>query len=283
MARKSMLAGKWYPASASECEKMIHSFEKASPYIDTDGKMFIGGIVPHAGWIFSGAIACNVIKYLSDDNIDTCFVFGRHLRESSPNFIMTEGTWETPFGPAEIDSEVAEAIFSKFEFILETENKYEPENTIELQLGFIKYYMPNAKVVPIGVPPRESSIGLGEKVAEIAKNMNRNSIFIGSTDLTHYGENYNFTSKGSGKDALEWVKTVNDMSMVKMMLAKDKLGILSEAKKNYNACCSGAVAATVSACEKTGHCNGKLLNYSTSYDVRPSSSFVGYAGILYYI
>lgn len=284
MARKSVLAGTWYPASANECEKMIHSFEKMCPNLSTDGKMFIGGIVPHAGWVFSGAIACNVIRYLSNDNsIDTCFIFGKHLRESSANFIMTEGCWDTPFGPVEIDSEVASAIFDKFKFNLETEDRYEPENTIEVQLGFIKYYMPNVKIVPIGAPPRESSIELGEKAAEVSKHMSRNSIFIGSTDLTHYGANYNFTPKGDGKSALEWVKNENDMNMVKMMLEKDKSGILSEAKKNYNACCSGGIIAAISACERFGYCKGELLNYSTSYDIRPSSSFVGYAGILYYI
>ena len=283
MARKSILAGSWYPASANECEKMIHSFEKASSNFSADGKVLIGGIVPHAGWMFSGAIACNVIRYLSNDNIDTCFIFGRHLRKSSPNFIMLEGAWDTPFGPVEIDSEVAAAISGEFKFDLETEDRYEPENTIEVQLGFIKYYMPNVKIVPIGAPPRETSIELGEKAAEISKHMGRNSIFIGSTDLTHYGANYGFTPKGEGKSALEWVKNENDMNMVKMMLEKDKSGILCGAKKNYNACCSGSIIATISACEKTGCCMGELLNYSTSYDVRPSSSFVGYAGVLYYV
>jgi AmmeMemoRadiSam system protein B len=62
--RKADFAGSWYPGSAGECEREINSFlsEKVKA---SSIENLVGGIVPHAGWYFSGSIACNVIHSLN--------------------------------------------------------------------------------------------------------------------------------------------------------------------------------------------------------------------------
>ena len=62
--RKAMFAGSWYPTGASECEGEINSFLEAGKNINSPDRSLVGGIVPHAGWYFSGSIACNVISRL---------------------------------------------------------------------------------------------------------------------------------------------------------------------------------------------------------------------------
>ena len=115
----------------------------------------MGGIVPHAGWFFSGEIACNVIKCLKGESEpDTIVIFGRHLHPEGKNFIMHEGRWATPLGEIEIDEEFAKTLTTDFQFVIETSERYESDNTIEVQLPFIKYFFPNTRIVPIGVPPR---------------------------------------------------------------------------------------------------------------------------------
>ena len=47
------------------CEKEIGSFLAQEGFSRDIDNEYIGGIVPHAGWYYSGAIACNVIKALS--------------------------------------------------------------------------------------------------------------------------------------------------------------------------------------------------------------------------
>ena len=74
-----------------------------------------GGIVPHAGWYFSGSIACNVIHCLSKEKSPDVFVvFGMHLHSGSPAYIMTEGAWETPFGDLEIETALANQLSEKY-------------------------------------------------------------------------------------------------------------------------------------------------------------------------
>lgn len=280
--RKSDFAGSWYPGTASDCREIIEEFEKDRvPYLLAEGAG-LGGIVPHAGWFYSGRIACNVLSCLRDAvQPDTVIVFGRHLHSGSDNYIMKEGKWETPLGELEIDREFGEALVSEFPFRVETSSDYEPDNTIEVQLPLIKYFFPEAKILPLGVPPVADSLKIGERVAELAQARAIKTLIVGSTDLTHYGYNYGFTPKGIGKDAVEWVKTRNDKAVVDLMLQMDAGEVIRESLKNGNACCSGAAATAIAGVKKMGAKHAHKLIYTTSYDIRPDSSFVGYVGIVF--
>lgn len=279
--RRADFAGSWYPASASECEKMIEAFSRSAVPCPA-GKGIVGGIVPHAGWVYSGAIACNVIKCMSQGPPpDTLLLFGRHLHPSSGSYLMKEGAWATPFGDLEIDEELGERLSREFSFRIETPDRYEQDNTIELQLPFIKYFFPDAKILPMGLPPHTASLGVGEKAAELAESLGRKIMVLGSTDLTHYGFNYGFTPKGVGETAVDWVKEENDRRLVELIVRMDPEGVIGEALKNHNACCSGAVATAIAAARKLGAGRAEQLVYSTSYDVRPDHSFVGYVGVVF--
>ena len=279
--RKADFAGSWYPGNESECRKTIEEFSEASLSCPNEEKA-IGGIVPHAGWFYSGKIACNVIKCLNYfDEPDTCIIFGRHLHPGSGNFIMEQGYWDTPLGDLKIDSELAKQLSAEFSFSVETFSEYESDNTIELQLPFIKYFFPTTRIVPIGTPPNSDSLNLGKRAAEISKNLGRKTIVLGSTDLTHYGNNYGYAPEGIGKDAVEWVKNTNDKKVVDLMLEMDGEGVIQESLKNHNACCSGAAGAAIAATKKLGAKRAEKIVYSTSYDVRPDNSFVGYVGIVF--
>ena len=280
--RRSDFAGSWYPGNAQECRNAIEDFTKQGIACPSSGEKRVGGIVPHAGWYFSGRIACNVIKCLTiNSEPETVVIFGGHLRPSSDNFIMKEGAWETPLGELEVDNELGERLFSEFSFKEETTSHHMQDNTIELQLPFIKYFASDVKILTMAVPPTLASLEIGQRTAEISMEIGRKIIFIGSTDLTHYGNNYGYTPKGTGKKAVDWVKNENDKRVIDLMLDMDAEGVIKESLKNYNACCSGAVATAIAAMKTLGAVKGEKLIYSTSYDIRPDSSFVGYVGIVY--
>ncbi len=280
--RRSVFSGSWYPSSASECEKEISQFLKEFDAKEELNRELIGGIVPHAGWYFSGSIACNVIRCLKDEKpVDTIVVFGMHLSPGSPCYIMAEGEWETPFGNIEIDSEFAGKLTEKFTFNIETSTDYTQDNTIELQLPFIKYFFKDAKIVPMGVPPAESSLKIGEAVADISRQQDLRIKVLGSTDLTHYGLNYGFSPKGSGKKAHDWVVSENDRQVIDAMIDMDPVAVINEALTNQNACCAGAAATAIATAKKFGANNPASIAYATSYEKSPGDSFVGYVGVVF--
>ena len=280
--RKAQFSGSWYPGNAADCEREITGFLKSGKETTESDRPLAGGIVPHAGWYFSGSIACSVIHRLQGEKQPDVFVvFGMHLHQRSPNYIMTEGAWETPFGHLEIEQDLAEALTKQFKFNIESANRNTPDNTIELQLPFIKYFFNDAKLVPIGVPPTKDSLRIGQAVAEYGKSQGLEMRIIGSTDLTHYGTNYGFMPKGTGSEAVDWVKRRNDKRLIDALLAMDPERVIDEGLSNQNACCAGAAATALSAAKHLGAVQAEILAYSTSYDKSPGDSFVGYVGVVF--
>ena len=279
--RKAVFAGSWYPAGVAECEKEIRNFLEEPVKAVSDRKL-TGGIVPHAGWYFSGSIACNVIHSLIEKTLPDVFVvFGMHLHSESPSYIMKEGAWETPFGEIQIEEKLSGELAERFSFNIETPEDFIQDNTIELQLPFIKYFFEDVKIVPIGIPPTENSIEIGKAVAEISTRLGLRVKVIGSTDLTHYGLNYGFTPKGTGPAALDWVRNENDRRIIDVMLAMDPSKLIIEAQTHHNACCPGAAAAAIATAKELGADHAESIAYATSYDKSPGDSFVGYAGVVF--
>jgi AmmeMemoRadiSam system protein B len=279
--RKAMFAGSWYPASAPECESQIAAFLSETEYAGPPERKPVGGIVPHAGWYFSGSIACDVIHHLKGETApDVVVVFGMHLHAESPCYLMAEGAWETPFGEIPVEERLAAELSKKFEFRLETPDRFTQDNTVELQLPFIKYFFQDAKIVAVGVPPNKDSLKIGQTVVDLAKQMGLSIIVIGSTDLTHYGYNYGFTSRGTGKKAVDWVRTENDRRVIEAILALEPERVMAEARAGRNACCAGAAATAIEAAKNLGASQAQEIAYATSYDKSPGDSFVGYVGIV---
>ena len=284
--RKASFSGSWYPATASACEKEIKGFLKEPGFEKIPEFEYIGGIVPHAGWYFSGSLACRVISALrGPDNQpqpDVVVVFGMHMHPHSTPCIMTAGAWETPFGAIEIDTELAGRLTQKFTFDIETGDRFTPDNTIELQLPFIKYFFNSSRLIPIGVPPAEKALEIARDISEMAKESGSSIKFVGSTDLTHYGSNYGYAPVGIGGEAIDWVRDHNDRKAIDRMLAMDAEGLIREGLSNQNACCSGAAAAAVAAARALGAEHSEFVGYRSSYEKHPGDSFVGYTGILFH-
>lgn len=281
--RKATFAGSWYPASASECRQAIKDFlsqDTAQP--DQGDHTFVGGIVPHAGWYYSGGIACRVIEHLARGTPpDVILIFGMHLHAGSPWYIMRQGAWETPLGPVKIDQDLADTLIKAFPFTVETRAPFAQDNTIELQLPFIKHFFDQAAFVPIGVPAHSGIFGIAPKVAAFARQHDLRIKVLGSTDLTHYGVNYGYTPRGVGSGAVTWVRDQNDRRIIETMLAMDHDGVIKEAADSQNACCAGAAAAAIATAKQLGAGPARMIEYATSYDKSPGDSFVGYVGILF--
>jgi len=278
--RKANFSGSWYPKSAVECENQIARYLKEIEIQVEPGIKMTGGIVPHAGWYFSGNIACNVIHALSSGKKpDAIVIYGMHLHPASPFYIMTEGAWETPFGEIFVEEDIAKEIAGRFEF--DTTSNFMHDNTIELQMPFIHYFFKDVKIIPIGVPPIATSLEIGKSVAQVATRLGITIKAIGSTDLTHYGMNYGFFPKGTGHTAVDWVQQENDQRIIDALVSMDPGRVIREALESQNACCAGAAATAIATAKAMGADRAQCIAYASSYEKSPGDSFVGYAGILF--
>jgi MEMO1 family protein len=280
--KQTAFAGTWYPDSASACKSAIQTFlaEKTGP---AKGR-FVAGIVPHAGWFFSGSIACRTIASLvpaESEHVDTIVLFGAHMHRQSEPFIMTQGAIETPLGDIAVDADLVEALAENISIRKRSPAKFVEENTLELQYPFIKYFFPDAKIVVCGVAPSLFAPIIGTMAVDTAHALKRRIRVIGSTDMTHYGPDFGFTPAGMGETAVEWVKNLNDTGAINAMKSMDDKDIISQGLEKHSMCCPGAAAATAAAAKKMGATQAQVLDYATSFDKTRSDSFVGYTGLLY--
>jgi AmmeMemoRadiSam system protein B len=270
----------WYPADRKTCEREIQSFLAGWSPPSTASGAGHGGIVPHAGWFFSGKLAAKVFHTLkSNEKTDVVVLYGGHLGPNDFPMIVLEDRCETPLGDVEMDRAFAEKLMKRVDAKREAPSS--GDNTIEVQLAMIKYFFPEARVIAVRSPLSLAAVGLGKEVADLAREEGKSILAIGSTDLTHYGPNYGFVPKGLGAASVEWVKKENDKRFIGEALRMNAEGLLRHAVENDSACSPGAVASAVTTCSVLGAEHGVLVDYYTSYDILPDASFVGYAGIVY--
>ncbi len=275
--RKRMLPRGWYPTSATECNRDIDEF--LSGFIPPEGT-WKGGIAPHAGWFFSGRAAARMICTLAAaTRPDRVVVYGGHLPGGADPVVYTEGSWETPFGPQLMDYDLSADLVSSGEAVAAYRDF--ADNTVEIQLPLVRRFFPDVKMIAVHSPASRRAVQLGLAISSMLSAKGLTSVHIGSADLTHYGPNYGFSPKGTGAEALRWVKEENDRSLIDKALAMDATGVLTDASAKHNTCSAGPIASVVASMSALGVLQGNLLEYYTSHDISPDMSFVGYAAILY--
>jgi len=281
MQVRAPCATPFYP---SDCAQSAQRFLKGFSPPAEPGRV-VAGIVPHAAWQYSGAVAAKVFASIREKQIPETFViFGAVHRWVGINAVYGRGAWGTPLGNVEVDETLARRILEEAsEWVCDQPRAHSGEHSIEVQLPFIKYLFPEARIVPIAVNPDSRAVPLGQRVGEILQDYGRKTVVIGSTDLTHYGDIYSFLPAGYGPKAYQWVRE-NDARILRLAQAMRASEITAEAASHHNACGGGAMAAAVMAAHTAGARSGLLIDYKTSYDVVREGEFrmaVGYAGLLF--
>jgi MEMO1 family protein len=301
MIREPAVAGAFYPAEPAGCLETLRdclraaqehaSVRHAQTPAQTDtAPIVLGGIVPHAGWVYSGAVAAEVFWELSRQvKPETVVViFGAvHRRHGHRATVFMSGAWETPLGLARVGERLTERLLGQSGLLEADPHAHDQEHSIEVQVPFLQHLLPQSAIVPIMVPPTEKAAAVGAAVGRTCQAYGVDALFIGTTDLTHYGPGYGFTPEGVGPAGLNWAKEVNDRRMIELILALRDDQAVGEAEANQNACGAGAIAATIAACKARGATKATLLRHITSYEVasevydEPMQDAVGYAGIMF--
>jgi len=283
--RQPAVAGQFYPAGRAECVRMI---ESALPdqLPDDLPEEILGGVVPHAGWAYSGPTAARTYAAVrARTTPDTFVLFSAvHRWGAARPAVYARGAWATPLGEVSVDTALARDVLQEGEGILvDAPEAHAGEHSAEVQAPFIQHLFPRAHILPILVPANEHAVPAGEIVARVIARTEKRVVSIGTSDLTHYGAMYyGFAPAGTGEKALAWVRQ-NDRRIIDLIVALEAEKIVPETSAHHNACGGGALAATVAVARSLGAEEGLLLAYTTSHDVAPrgpASDFVGYAALV---
>lgn len=288
--RMPAVAGRFYPESPARCRDELLACLPDQPCAAMTDARPLGGLMPHAGWMCSGAIAGRAAAALTLHCLPrTVVIFGAvHFWPGTRAAVYPKGKWITPLGPVQIDADLAERVLDADTQMFEANVRaHDGEHSIEVEVPFFQHLAPDARLLPIMVPPTPRSADVGRAVAGACRDADVDVLFVASSDLTHYGPSYGFTPHGIGEQGLSWATTVNDRRMIDRMLALRDDEIVPEAAAHQNACGSGAIAATIAACRAFGVSRAILLEHANSHEIlkarfdEPPTDAVGYAAIAF--
>ncbi|MGO8704451.1 MAG: AmmeMemoRadiSam system protein B [Candidatus Brocadiia bacterium] len=245
----------------------------------------VGGVVPHAGWMYSGRTAAKVFATLAAAKPEAYVLLGAvHQWHGRKGGIFPSGSWLTPLGELPVDADLASAILEAAHgSILSSAAAHDMEHSIEVQLPFIQALSPGAQIVPIAVPPVPEAAGMGEAVAAAVGKVSKRVMVVASTDLTHYGMDYGTPDHGPLSKAMGWMHA-NDRRVISLAESLKAEEIVAEAREHFNACGPGALAAATAAARAMGATAGRVLEYTTSAEVLnelDADRAVGYVGMVF--
>jgi len=274
--REPAVSGTFYPGDERELKSIIHDCfmhpvgPGKIPPTDTEQKIY-GVICPHAGFVYSGPIACHSFNSISSSTSKLAIITGpNHYGIGQSVASMTDASWKTPLGLMEVDSESALELRNGLDILELDSFSHSKEHSIEVQIPILQEtFSHEIKILPVSLIDQEQKTAtkVGSAIAKIAQK--RDALLIGSSDFTHYEEN-EFAHR-------------QDLALIDPILNLDVdefYKILYERK--VTACGFGAIASIMTACKELGATEGKLLKYATSGDVSgDKSSVVGYASIIF--
>jgi len=277
--RASAVAGMFYPEDSQELRELVNqSFRNQrfgpgkSPPSAVRRRIY-GLISPHAGFVYSGAVAANGFYEASSIDFQNVIMVGpNHYGIGSLVAGMKEGEWETPLGNVEINTELAEEIAARSTTLDFDNFAHSRDHCLEVQLPFLQYIKQKFRIVPVVLMSQRSDTAydLGNAISKtiVEKNYD-NTLLIASSDFTHYESN----SEAHRKDN-ELIKPILDLDVNKFYAVLERLDV--------SACGYGAIATMMVAAKNLGANKGELLKYATSGDVTgDTSAVVGYSSIVF--
>lgn len=258
MMRTCAVAGMFYPRDPSHLEQLLEKFFSGT----TPDGAALGIVSPHAGYIYSGQVAAHAFGSIAPGFSGTFVVIGPSHR----GYINCVSTipWETPLGVVDTDTEFVEALD------IETDEfSHRDEHSIEVQVPFIKYRFPRARIAPVmmGQQDYSSAIRLSEKIGEAIKRTKRDVRIVASSDFSHYVPEQK--AKSDDLYAIEPILNLDTKEFYKRI-----------EERKVTACGYGPIAAMVTTCQNLGAKTAQLIRYATSGDMTGDRrEVVGYAAI----
>ena len=268
MIRPPAVSGRFYPSDKKKLALEIEQFTSAGQ-AENKKVPVLGCIVPHAGYMYSGHVAGAV--YGAIEMPDRCILLGpRHFPGGEAMAIISEGSWHTPFGDAQIDSDLAAKLRESCPLLREDRVAHQREHSLEVQIPFLQHLAPNLRFVPVVLathryPDLEV---LGHAVAQMIAAQKDPVLVIASTDMNHYES-----------DAITRAK---DRKAIDRILELDPRGLYDTVNsEDISMCGYAATAAMLVAMRNLGATHAELVRYATSGDITGDrDEVVGYAGLI---
>ena len=238
MLRLPAVAGQFYPANAGELSALIERYlqhEKTEEH-----KHVRACLVPHAGYMYSGAVAGAVFGRIAVPK-KVLLIGVRYYPRGEAWAILSAGAWRTPLGDVPVDTALAARVREACPVLREDSVAHSREHSLEVELPFLQRRSPGVTFVPIAVGTLqfEELVATGEGIARVLRESEDEILLVTSSDMNHY-EDDTITRK---KDSIA----------IERILALDAHGLHEAVRReNISMCGFGPAVAMLTAARKLG-------------------------------
>ncbi|UCH98519.1 MAG: AmmeMemoRadiSam system protein B [Candidatus Aminicenantes bacterium] len=267
MVRKPIASGNFYPGSKSILEEELGKYIEFS---ETKKKV-IGLVSPHAGYVFSGSCAGKGFGIIEVPGI--VIILGvNHYGFGHPFAVDGHDSWKTPLGEAEIHTELREKLVKDSKIFGIDSNASIKEHSLEVQVPFVQFINPEAKILPITVAGGDVQRlkAAGKEIAALIKDNPGDILMVASTDMSH------FISADRARE--------KDKMAIDKILALDPEGLFNTvAMERISMCGASPTTIMLAAALELGAQKAEVIDYTNSGRVMADySRVVAYLSMIVY-
>jgi MEMO1 family protein len=186
--RPPAVAGRFYPGTAGGVARAVDALFAAAPPGPT--RAAIAVMCPHAGWIYSGALAAATLARI-DVPARVVILCPNHTGRGARVSVFATGAWRLPGGDVAIDDELAARVIAEAGAVRGVRadvDAHAGEHAIEVLVPLVVHRRRDVQIVPIVVGHLAAAecAALGAAIARAIGG--DDALVIASSDMNHFAD-----------------------------------------------------------------------------------------------
>jgi len=240
-------------------------------YLDTKHpqKPALLAMVPHAGYIYSGAIAGETLSGIVLP--ETVLLLGpNHTGLGARLSLWPAGRWLLPGAHMTVDEALSRMILENIPDIQPDIHAHMHEHSLEVILPFLWAKEPKTKIVPLAVSEHQEEVlfTTAHRLAAVLKKWRKPVLIVVSSDMSHFVSAKEAEARDS--QALEAILNLDPETLLKTVRTKN-ISMCGVLPMTMGLTIANAQGATKARLARYGHSGEESGDYS---------QVVGYAGVL---
>jgi AmmeMemoRadiSam system protein B len=272
--RHAVMEGRFYPSSRQKIFDQLKKIELAGRYPEPDMNVsrIFGGVLPHAGHIYSGHQTIpffRLIRKLGIEPETFVIVHPNHTGNGIPVAIDDADFWTNSIGEVPVDREFGLAMEIPFD-----SRSHAHEHAAEVIVPYVQYYFQEHpfSILPVCMKSQDygSASLVAERIHQAVRETGRKIMLLASCDFSH------FLSPDEGEKM--------DQYVVDEILSRNMQGVESAVNYHHISIC-GYGPIMVLMCYSASIDPGyriKILARGNSGEVIPSREVVDYISLIIY-
>jgi len=264
MIRQPAVAGSFYPAGQRELSDQLTSLLPVEKPVSEATAI----IVPHAGYIYSGAVAGEVIG--GTQIPETVLLLGPNHHGAGPKAsVSSVDGWLTPLGKVPLATELRDHLCRQIDLLTLDDSAHLDEHSLEVMLPFLQRLQPRLQIVPISLQSLSLAdcLSLGNSLGTVLRDWPAKVLLLASSDMNHFLDAEN-------------TRRLDNLA-IEAMTAFNPSALYETVRENRISMCGVLPAVTAMQAAKglgAGQC--RLIRYAHSGQINHDNSrVVGYAGL----